>query len=244
MQIKHIVESNQTNPSNIGHHTHFPELPIKSCLRWIVTMMNIFLLSCNSGAIINTTDSVCDSYLKRYASSSRTYRLTENGRVVSGTIGSLVVGGGIAIGETLLYVSGGILIASFVCLPVLMIETAINDSDDADAYETSSLCLSTVASQAVAAFVQEDEYSLTGDFWNQSSSWRNYRYDEQIVFLLESIECRLEQGRPQDLVEAQRQMGIVKSDKAALSGVSQFTLQRITKLEQGLLQRQNEVLDN
>ncbi|MCB1174332.1 MAG: hypothetical protein KDK39_12235 [Leptospiraceae bacterium] len=168
----------------------------------------------------------CGGLQQRFESQKNSTAVRENARVFMGSLGSYSVAALSAVGETALYVSGGVLIGALVCSPVALLEGAL-DSDG----EASSECFSAVASQAVAAFIAEDQFSLTQEWLQDTRAWRYKNYDNLHADLLESAQCNLDRQDPAGLRAAQAQLDWIQQNQAFQANMSPAARDRFLNLK-------------
>lgn len=187
------------------------------------------IVACNSDRRKRQLDSNCNASFTEYERRKAPEKLKQESKSLAGNVTSYTVGAGVILTETLLYIGGGVVIGALICSPILAVEAAA-ESDSGVGIE----CVIRVGSQAASIIIQENEYSLSKKFWESTESIRIKSYDQLVVHLLDSVECRTRSGKPRDIQIARKQLKALKKDKNIMNNIESFTRRRIDFLSESL----------
>ncbi len=144
----------------------------------------------------------------------------------AGTVVSATASGATAVGETVVYVGGGIAFGTLVCSPIIAMEIAAESDGLA-----STECVSRIGLTTAFGLAEEHGYVYTREVWNSTRDWRLQSYDDLAVFRIDGAECYARQARAREARQVLREL---REDDLVWPHLSSFSQQRVDQLERDL----------
>lgn len=188
----------------------------------------------NSNELDRLLTQNCEESLAEFESRRDSSVFREETASMAGNITSIALTGGAAVTETIVYISGGIALGAVICSPIIALEVAADGRGDAGLQ-----CVVQIGAEASRVIFQEADYSVSKQVWDSTESFRVKSYDQLAVYILDSVECHLERGTPQDLEAAAAQLNALDQDTSIGPYLSAFTINRKQDLQARLISLQN-----
>jgi hypothetical protein len=144
----------------------------------------------------------------------------------SGQVTSYVATGGVAITETLIYLGGGAVVGILICSPILAAEASSKSKSSQGAS-----CVLEVGSKVATGLAIEGGYEYTKRVWDNTSSIREYDFDEISELVRENCQCYMKTGQKRDLETAFKQINEWKKEHGIWEHLSKNEKLKVDSLE-------------
>ena len=172
-------------------------------MKYKIIILFLFLLQCTAYYKKNAIDNSKRGYCGESIVNLQEYRTAQNNeQKLLGSaekIKNITATGIVAISETLIYVSGGIVVATLVCSPIILIEAAAKEN-----MNTSTRCYAEVAPRAIETVFQKGNYHFTKQMIDDLKKPHIIKFDELAEITRNNALCLISKNDTESLQKAKK----------------------------------------